>query len=137
MTLGNMRKQGVRRFIAYCLNDACRHQALIEVWSYPASTESFREYEDPLEQSGMVDTWDMSGISPWESTNATPLRASPPPSALAHQRGPQSESVGTRLRARQLAYVTLAVTDTSFRNANSMELQRRCANSAAIQVFGQ
>ena len=34
-----MRKQGVTRLIAYCLNDACRHQATIEVWSYPADTE--------------------------------------------------------------------------------------------------
>ena len=39
MDLANMRKQGVTRLIAYCLNDACRHQALIEVWSYPANTE--------------------------------------------------------------------------------------------------
>jgi hypothetical protein len=39
MDLADMRKQGVRRLIAFCLNDACRHQALIEVWSYPASTE--------------------------------------------------------------------------------------------------
>jgi transposase len=39
MTLANMREQGVKRLIAYCLNDACRHQALIEVWSYPANTE--------------------------------------------------------------------------------------------------
>ena len=37
MDLANMRRQGVRRLIAFCLNDACRHQALIEVWSYPAS----------------------------------------------------------------------------------------------------
>ena len=33
MDLANMRKQGVTRLIAYCLNDACRHQALVEVWS--------------------------------------------------------------------------------------------------------
>jgi hypothetical protein len=33
MTLGNMR-QGVRSLIAYCLHDACRHQALIDVSSY-------------------------------------------------------------------------------------------------------
>jgi hypothetical protein len=39
MDLENMRRQGVRNLIAYCLNDACRHQALIEVWSYPANTE--------------------------------------------------------------------------------------------------
>jgi hypothetical protein len=39
MDLANMRRQGVRRLIAYCLNDACRHQALIEVWSYPPETE--------------------------------------------------------------------------------------------------
>ena len=37
--LANMRRQGVRRLIAFCLNDACRHQAIIEVWSYPANTE--------------------------------------------------------------------------------------------------
>ena len=34
MDLAHMRRQGVRRLIAYCLNDACRHQAFIEVWSY-------------------------------------------------------------------------------------------------------
>jgi hypothetical protein len=44
MTLGNMRELGVQRLIASCLNDACRHAALIDVWSYPAETEvpSFR-----------------------------------------------------------------------------------------------
>jgi hypothetical protein len=26
-----MRRQGVRNLIAYCLNDACRHQAIIDV----------------------------------------------------------------------------------------------------------
>jgi Zn ribbon nucleic-acid-binding protein len=39
MTLGNMRDLGVQRLIASCLNPACRHEALIEVWSYPAETE--------------------------------------------------------------------------------------------------
>ena len=39
MTLGDMRRQGVRSLIGYCLNDACRHQALIDVSSYPAETE--------------------------------------------------------------------------------------------------
>ena len=39
MMLGNMRELGVRNLIAYCLNDACRHQALIDVSSYPAETE--------------------------------------------------------------------------------------------------
>jgi hypothetical protein len=32
MTLGNMRDLGVQRLIASCLNDACRHVALIDVW---------------------------------------------------------------------------------------------------------
>jgi hypothetical protein len=27
MTLGNMREQGVTHLIAFCHNDACRHQA--------------------------------------------------------------------------------------------------------------
>ena len=39
MTLGNMRELGVQRFIASCLNDACRHQGLVDVSSYPADTE--------------------------------------------------------------------------------------------------
>ena len=39
MTLGNMRRQGVRHLIAHCLNDACRHHALIDVSKYPADTE--------------------------------------------------------------------------------------------------
>ena len=39
MTLGNMREFGVQNLIASCLNDACRHQALIDLSSYPADTE--------------------------------------------------------------------------------------------------
>ena len=39
MTLGNMRELGVQRLIASCLNDACRHTALIDVLSYPGETE--------------------------------------------------------------------------------------------------
>ena len=38
MDLENMRRQGVRSLIAYCLNDACRHQAVIDVSSYPGDT---------------------------------------------------------------------------------------------------
>ena len=33
MTLGNMRQLGVKRLLASCLNDACRHTALIDVSS--------------------------------------------------------------------------------------------------------
>jgi hypothetical protein len=39
MTLGNMRDLGVQRLVAYCLNDACRHEGLIDVSKYPADTE--------------------------------------------------------------------------------------------------
>jgi hypothetical protein len=39
MTLGNMRELGVQRLIASCLNDVCRHTALIDVSSYSAETE--------------------------------------------------------------------------------------------------
>ena len=44
MTLGNMRELGVHRLVASCLNDACRHVALIDVSGYPADAEvpSFR-----------------------------------------------------------------------------------------------
>jgi hypothetical protein len=38
MHLANMRRQGVRNLIAFCLNDACRHQALIDVSNYPSDT---------------------------------------------------------------------------------------------------
>jgi hypothetical protein len=38
MTLGNMRAQGVHRLIAFCRNDACRHQTVIDVSTYPAET---------------------------------------------------------------------------------------------------
>jgi hypothetical protein len=39
MTLGNMRGLGVKRLLASCLNDACRHQGLVDVSGYPADTE--------------------------------------------------------------------------------------------------
>jgi hypothetical protein len=44
MTLGSMRELGVHSLVASCLNDACRHVALIDVSAYPAETEepSFR-----------------------------------------------------------------------------------------------
>jgi hypothetical protein len=35
MTLGNMRELGVHHLIAFCHNDDCPHQALIDVSSYP------------------------------------------------------------------------------------------------------
>jgi hypothetical protein len=38
MTLGNMRELVVHRLIAFRVNDACRHQALIDVSSYPPDT---------------------------------------------------------------------------------------------------
>jgi hypothetical protein len=38
MDLANMYAQGVRHLIAYCHNDACRHQAVIDVSSYPDDT---------------------------------------------------------------------------------------------------
>ena len=39
MTLGNMRQQGVRHLIDYCHNDACRHQAVIDVSDCPDDVE--------------------------------------------------------------------------------------------------
>ena len=39
MDLANMRQLGVQNLIASCLNDACRHAALIDVSSYPGETE--------------------------------------------------------------------------------------------------
>jgi hypothetical protein len=39
MDLGNMRQLGVQNLVASCLNDACRHVALIDVSKYPEDTE--------------------------------------------------------------------------------------------------
>jgi hypothetical protein len=39
MRLGNMRELGVRNLLASCLNNACRHTALIDVSNYPAESE--------------------------------------------------------------------------------------------------
>ena len=38
MTLANMYEQGVRSLIASCHNEACRHQAVIDVSGYPPET---------------------------------------------------------------------------------------------------
>jgi hypothetical protein len=42
MDLANMRRQGVRSLIAYCLNDSCRHQTAIDVSTYPGDTPAPR-----------------------------------------------------------------------------------------------
>jgi hypothetical protein len=39
MDLGNMRHLGVHHLIASCLNDACRHQGIIDVSKYPDDTD--------------------------------------------------------------------------------------------------
>jgi hypothetical protein len=39
MTLGNMREQGINHLIAYCLNNECRHSALIDTSGYPDHIE--------------------------------------------------------------------------------------------------
>jgi hypothetical protein len=39
MTLGNMRQLRVHHLIASCLNDACRHQGLIDVSKYSDDVE--------------------------------------------------------------------------------------------------
>jgi hypothetical protein len=39
MTLGNMRRLGVHHLIAFCLNDACRHQAPIDESAYEDDVE--------------------------------------------------------------------------------------------------
>ena len=44
MTLGNMREFDMQNLIASCLNDACRHVALIDVSSLPADTHSSRRF---------------------------------------------------------------------------------------------
>jgi hypothetical protein len=40
MTLDNMRELVVQSLVVSCLNDACRHVALIDVSSYPISPEN-------------------------------------------------------------------------------------------------
>jgi hypothetical protein len=43
-----MRHLGVQRLIASCLNDACRHSALIDASSYSADTEVRLFGREPL-----------------------------------------------------------------------------------------
>ena len=53
--LGNIRELGVQNLIASCLNDACRHTALIDVSNYPAETEvpsSARAWSAPSAAAG-------------------------------------------------------------------------------------
>ena len=87
MTLGNMRQQGVHHLIAFCLNDACRHQALIDVSSYPPETpvpwfrtkvrwRQVRRSEPPHrcaaqleEPPGMPDSWEARAA--WERVKFT------------------------------------------------------------------
>jgi hypothetical protein len=38
MNLANMRANGVQHLIGYCLNDACRNRAVIDVSKYPGDT---------------------------------------------------------------------------------------------------
>jgi hypothetical protein len=39
MDLGNMRKLGVQRLVAYCLNPSCRPEGLIDVSKFADDTE--------------------------------------------------------------------------------------------------
>jgi hypothetical protein len=62
------RLQGVRNLIAYCLNDACRHEALIDVSGYPDAikVQSWRASAGSAwtcgrtgkEAHGMPDNWE-------------------------------------------------------------------------------
>ena len=44
MTLGNTRELGVQRLVAFRLNDACRHVALIDVSGCPAEMAQVYTY---------------------------------------------------------------------------------------------
>jgi hypothetical protein len=46
MSLGNMRRHGVQHLIAFCHNDACRHQAIIDVSKYPPEQYCGSGYRD-------------------------------------------------------------------------------------------
>ena len=60
MTLANMYEQGVRHLIAFCHNDAFRHQALIDVSKYP----------DDVEVTSCPAAELVSGAAPGGGTNA-------------------------------------------------------------------
>jgi hypothetical protein len=74
MTLGNMRSLGVRRLAAFCHNNACRHQALIDVETYPDHVEgSLVPHARPLRQvrrPGHRRAAELEG----KADGATPLR---------------------------------------------------------------
>jgi hypothetical protein len=46
-----MRELRVHHLIAYCLNDACRHTALIDVSSYPADEVAARDHQTRKDSS--------------------------------------------------------------------------------------
>jgi len=50
MALGNMCELGVYHLIAFCRNNACRHQALIDVSKYPDETEVHRSAAGEMRQ---------------------------------------------------------------------------------------
>jgi hypothetical protein len=53
MTLGNMHELGVQNLVAYCLNDACRHTALISAGRQLGSQrDGETETPDKIPQAG-------------------------------------------------------------------------------------
>jgi hypothetical protein len=50
MTLGNMRQLGVQHLVAYCHNDACRHQAPTDVSSDPDDVEVLVQRSDQMRE---------------------------------------------------------------------------------------
>ena len=57
MTLGNMRHLGVQRLVATWLNDACRHQGVIDVSKYPDDIE--------VQRSGVLARAVRAESGPW------------------------------------------------------------------------
>jgi hypothetical protein len=96
MTLGNMRGQGVQHLIAYCLNDACRHTALIDVSDCPDDVEITRFQRRAKcskcggrrvdvrpnwkEQPGMPDNWEVrpACMTRWRACARSLPRSMPP-----------------------------------------------------------
>jgi hypothetical protein len=65
MDLSNMRRQGVHHLIAYCHNDACRHQGVIDVPKYPGDTlvSWFQGGPDQMRNSTRWRTWQQRSAS--------------------------------------------------------------------------
>jgi transposase len=113
MTLGNMRRQGVQHLIAYCLNDACRHQAIIDVSKYPQSAVVCGPHQMRQVRSARV------------GRRAAELERT------AAGREPDRQAVAVSRRAQKLNLVHYLIERGAWGNHGLASVPRRCRKRAS------